>query len=548
MKDKQWIYNNDAILTDRSTCLEVILQNYGIITEEQKDKYFNLSLDDLYDPSLINHIDKAVDLIISTISSCGRITIFGDYDVDGVTSTSLLYNFLHDNFNNVAVGYLVADRLSGGYGLSVEAVEKALEDKTSLLITVDCGIKDFTAIQKAITAGMRVLVLDHHEPDDEATNPATIVIDLKQKECHYPFRELSAGGVVFKIICAILKTINKPYTAAYQYLDLVGLSTACDMVPLVDENRILMHYGLKRLHETSNTGLRQMIEHCNINKTNIDDILFKLGPRINAAGRLSSALLAVQLLTTKDEQQACMLSKELNSLNSERKQICNNITSSVEMYLDNNKNTTVLYNPSWHQGVIGIVASQCLNTKYCPTIIMTRRDNIIVGSCRSTNGINIYQILEQCKDLLLGFGGHSLAAGITLEEKNIEIFKERFEKEISKLRKEAEHRPILNITCKLDIEVINPKLCEMLSCCEPFGIANEKPIFVSKIQEYSYSMNRNTLIIKTHNKANVIFAIGYNMSFKETLLTHQKPFLMAYSIKGIISKNIILTIQDIKEE
>ena len=548
MRDKQWVYNNDAILTDRSTCLEVILQNYGIITEQQKDKYFHLSLEDLYDPSLINNISQAVYLIMSTISSNGRITIFGDYDVDGVTSTALLYNFLHDNFNNVAVGYLVADRLSGGYGLSVEAVEKALEDKTSLLITVDCGIKDFTAIQKAIAEGIRVLVLDHHEPDEWTTHPATIVIDLKQKECHYPFRELSACGIVFKLICAILKTINKQYSEAYQYLDLVGLSTACDMVPLLDENRILMYFAIKQIQETSNTGLRQMINLCNLEKINIDDILFKLGPRINAAGRLSSALLAVQLLTTQDEQQAYMLCKELDSLNSKRKQICNNITSSVEMYLDNNKNTTVLYNPTWHQGVIGIVASQCLNTKYCPTIIMTRRDNIIVGSCRSTNGINIYQTLERCKDLLLGFGGHNLAAGITLEEKNIELFKERFENEISKLRKEVEQTPILNIICKLNIEVINPKFCEMLSFCEPFGIANEKPIFVSKIQKYSYSINSNTLIIKTHTKDNDIFAIGYNMSFKEILLTNQKPFLMAYSIKGIISKNIILTIQDIKEE
>ncbi|MBQ2350543.1 MAG: single-stranded-DNA-specific exonuclease RecJ [Cytophagales bacterium] len=545
MSDKLWKYKNDSIIKDRNKCLDIILVDYGIITTQQKDNYFNLSLDKLYDPFLISNIHQAVDIILSALSSGERITIFGDYDVDGVTSTALLYNFLTDHFSPVAVDYLVGDRRAGGYGLSLRAVEDALNNNTSLLITVDCGIKDFTTIRQAVSDGMKVIVLDHHEPEEDSHHPATVVIDLKQKECHYPFLELSACGVAFKLICAILKTINKPYTEAYKYLDLVGLSTACDLVPLIDENRTLMYYGLQQLHETSNTGLRQMINLCTLDSINIDDILFKLGPRLNAAGRMSSAMMAVQLLTTKDEQLAYMLSQDLDSLNSQRKKLCSDITSSVDKLLDNNKSTTVLYSPTWHQGVIGIVASQCLSTKYCPTIIMTRRDNVIVGSCRSTKDINIYQALEQCKDLLLGFGGHSLAAGITLEEQNIEPFKERFEKVISTLRSGQQQTPILAITCQLAIEVVDKEFCEMLFRCEPFGVANEKPIFVSQIQNYSYSIYRNSFVIKINNN---LFAIGYHMSDKEHILTSKRPLLMAYSISNMTSKDIVLTIKDIKEE
>ena len=548
MSVENLFFKEEKIYTNGNEILSKILLQRNLKTEEERYNFLNPQLKNLYNPLEIDNIDAAVNIILNSLNANEKILIFGDYDVDGTTSIALLFRFFKDHFTySTNVSYDLADRFEEGYGFSKSAAERAIQAKINLIITVDCGIKDFEAIEIAKKAGIKVLVVDHHEIDETREHPADVVLDLKKKSCKYPFHEFSACGLAFKLICAILIKTNKDFKKAYEYLDLVGLSTACDLVPLINENRILMYHGLKKINKNPILGLQKMIDAYNLTSIEMHDSLFKLGPTINAAGRLDTAKIAVELLLTEDEFEAEQLVKQLIKLNCERKKLCSKIIEDIKPLCENNKKSTVLFNENWHQGVLGISAAKCINIKYSPTIIMTKAKDHIVGSARSIDNFDIYSIIERCSDLLLGFGGHKMAAGITLKQENLDLFKKRFEEEVEKETKGIDLSPKINIDFKIDLKDITKDFFYFLEQLNPFGIGNEAPTFASVVTCEEYSIDYNTLLIKIDINNVHYLGIGYDLTEKEYLIADKKPFLLIFEFKNIINENIVLNIKEIDD-
>ena len=522
MSVENLFFKEEKIYTNGNEILSKILLQRNLKTEEERYNFLNPQLKNLYNPLEIDNIDAAVNIILNSLNANERILIFGDYDVDGTTSIALLFRFFKDHFTySTNVSYDLADRFEEGYGFSKSAAERAIQAKINLIITVDCGIKDFEAIEIAKKAGIKVLVVDHHEIDETREHPADVVLDLKKKSCKYPFHEFSACGLAFKLICAILIKLNKDFKKAYEYLDLVGLSTACDLVPLINAY--------------------------NLTSIEMHDILFKLGPTINAAGRLDTAKIAVELLLTEDEFEAEQLVKQLIKLNCERKKLCSKIIEDIKPLCENNKKSTVLFNENWHQGVLGISAAKCIGIKYSPTIIMTKAKDHIVGSARSIDNFDIYSIIERCSDLLLGFGGHKMAAGITLKQENLDLFKKRFEEEVEKETKGIDLSPKINVDFKIDLKNITKEFFYFLERLKPFGIGNEAPTFASVVTCNEYSIDYNTLLIKIEMNNVHYFGIGYDLTEKGFLVADKKPFLLIFEFKKIIDGNIVLNIKEIDD-
>lgn len=548
MSVENLFFKEKKIYTNGNEILSKILLQRNLKTEKERYDFLNPQLNNLYNPLEIDNIDAAVNIILNILNNNEKILIFGDYDVDGTTSTALLFRFFKDHFTySKNVSYDLADRFEEGYGFSKSAAERAIQAKVNLIITVDCGIKDFEAIEIVKKAGIKVLVVDHHEIDETREHPADVVLDLKKKSCKYPFHGFSACGLAFKLICAILIKTNKDFKKAYEYLDLVGLSTACDLVPLINENRILMYHGLKKINKNPILGLQKMIDAYNLTSIEMYDILFKLGPTINAAGRLDTAKIAVELLLTEDEFEAEQLVKKLMKLNCERKKLCSKIIEEIKPLCKNNNKSTVLFNENWHQGVLGISAAKCIGIKYSPTIIMTKAKDHIVGSARSIDNFDIYSIIERCSDLLLGFGGHKMAAGITLKQENLDLFKKRFEEEVKKEIKDIDLSPKINIDFKINLEDITKDFFYFLEQLNPFGIGNEAPIFASIVTCNEYSIDYNTLLIKIEMNNILYFGLGYDLAEKEFLIADKKPFLLIFEFKNIINENIVLNIKGINE-
>lgn len=548
MSVENLFFKEGKIYTNGNEILSKILLQRNLKTEEERDNFLNPQLKNLYNPLEIDNIDAAVNILLNSLNANEKILIFGDYDVDGTTSIALLFRFFKDHFvNSTNISYDLADRFEEGYGFSKSAAERAIQAKINLIITVDCGIKDFEAIEISKKAGIKVLVVDHHEIDETREHPADVVLDLKKKFCKYPFHEFSACGLAFKLICAILIRTNKDFKKAYEYLDLVGLSTACDLVPLIKENRNLMYHGLKKINKNPILGLQKMIDAYNLTSIEMHDILFKLGPTINAAGRLDTAKIAVELLLTEDEFEAEQLVKQLTKLNCERKKLCSKIIEEIKPLCENNKKSTVLFNENWHQGVLGISAAKCIGIKYSPTIIMTKAKDHIVGSARSIDNFDIYSIIKRCSDLLLGFGGHKMAAGITLKQENLDLFKKRFEEEVEKETKGIDLSPKINVDFKIDLRDITKDFFYSLEHLNPFGIGNETPTFASVVTCNEFSIDYKTLLIKIEMNNVRYFGLGYDLAEKEFLITDKKPFLLIFELKNIINENIVLNIKGINE-
>lgn len=475
-----------------SPILANLLIQRGIDTPQRINEFFNPSLTKLHDPYLMQDMMVAVRRVEQAIENGERIMIYGDYDVDGTTAVSLVYLFLKQYTPNIS--YYIPDRYLEGYGISQKGIDYAAENRVKLIITLDCGIKAVDKVAYAKTKGIDFIICDHHLPGD--TLPEAIaVLDPKREDCNYPFKELSGCGVGFKLVQAFCLFKEIPFENIVPLLDLVVVSIASDIVPIVDENRILAYYGLVQLNSNPNKGLKAIIQSSNLNHpVQIDDIVFKIGPRINAAGRMeieidpddtraqSGGRTAVRLLTADTEDKAQYYVQQINETNIERKTVDRDITQEahemVRLELANQpRKPIVIYNPEWKKGVVGIVASRLIETFYRPTVVLTHSNGMITGSARSISGFDLYQAVEHCSDLLENFGGHTYAAGLTLKEENLEKFKTKFEKFVDDNITDEVLVAHIKIDAEVDLKELTPQFCDELCKLQPFGPGNLMPVF-----------------------------------------------------------------------
>ncbi|MFZ4261932.1 single-stranded-DNA-specific exonuclease RecJ [Sphingobacterium sp. HJSM2_6] len=516
-----------------------LLINREIETFEEARIFFRPSLDYLLDPFLMKDMDLAIARIEQAIGNKEKILIYGDYDVDGTTAVSVVYSFFR-NFHS-GIAYYIPDRYSEGYGISTQGIDYAEAHGFSLIIALDCGIKALDKIEYANSKNIDFIIGDHHLPGPEIPN-AVAVLDPKRSDCPYPYKELSGCGIGFKIIQAFILRNQMQMELAYQYLDLVAVSIASDIVPITGENRLLTHFGLKKLNSNPSFGLRALID-LSSNKTGkftVNDIVFQIGPRINAAGRIDHAKDAVQLLNAKSLAEAKGFSESIDDQNNTRKGFDLRITEEALSLLDNNellqsKNTTVLYKEDWHKGVIGIVASRLTEKYYRPTIILTNTNGHIAGSARSVIGFDLYEALSECSDLLDQYGGHKYAAGLTMKEDNISLFQQRFEEVVSKSIKPEMLQQEVLIEREIDFEDIDSKFYRLLQQFEPYGPQNEAPIFLTKGVTFAYPayiVGSTHLKFSVRQKDSIVFeCIGFGLADHVDAINAGKPFDICYSIE-----------------
>ncbi|ROT47452.1 single-stranded-DNA-specific exonuclease RecJ [Candidatus Cardinium hertigii] len=539
--------------------ISTILVQRSVETFEAAKRFFRPSLEELYDPFLMLGMERAVDRLLQALDRKEKILIYGDYDVDGTSAVAMVYSFLQQ-LPDARVSYYVPDRLVEGYGLSMQAVEKAYQNSIKLIITLDCGIKAYTSIAQAATLGIDVIVCDHHEVGDSLPIAHTI-LDPKQPACPYPFKGLSGCGVGFKLLQAFCQKKGLKPEITYHYLDLVSISIICDIVPLVDENRILAYHGIKQLENNPRLGLQLLMGDGPFAAAiTIADIAFKIGPRINAAGRISHASLTVQLLIEQDVTKAYDLVQTINQQNRLRQALDYTITQEAlaiiaNTILPNQKKSSVLFNPDWHKGVIGIVASRCIEQYYRPTVILTLADGKATGSARSVPGYNIYEAIAACSELLYQYGGHAFAAGFTMPLENIADFKEKFEKVVSATIADHLLMPQQTIHLLISFQMITQKFVNILMQMAPFGMGNPTPAFASK-KVYAHKCN---LLKGKHLKLELFQidckqryeAIGFGLGSYEPLVSSGKPFSIAYTIGYnyyLGTRTLQLIVKDIKEE
>ncbi|MBP9031766.1 MAG: single-stranded-DNA-specific exonuclease RecJ, partial [Dysgonomonadaceae bacterium] len=410
--------------------LAELLVRRGLSTKEKAEKFLHPSLSDLHDPFLMPDMEIAVKRIEKALGEKERILIYGDYDVDGTTAVSLVYKFLRKITNNI--DYYIPDRYDEGYGISFQGIDYAVSTGVKLIISLDCGIKAVSKVAYAKEKGIDFIICDHHMPDDQLPE-AVAVVDAKRPDSTYPYDELSGCGVGFKLVQALAARNGFPFSDLEPLLDLVAVSIASDIVPITGENRVLMYYGLKQLNSNPSYGLRGIIEICGLNhkRLTVSDIVFKIGPRINASGRMMNGKEAVDLLLANDIESARIKSKNIDKYNEDRRELDKKITDEAVEFIDSQidlkyNNSIVIYDENWHKGIVGIVASRLTEKYFRPAIVLTKSNGMISGSARSVPGFDMYKAIEACRDLLLNFGGHTYAAGLTLKEENLEEFKRRF--------------------------------------------------------------------------------------------------------------------------
>lgn len=543
-----------------SESLANLMVQRNITSVAEADAFFNPSLDYLHDPFLMKDMNKAVERISSAIKKNERILVYGDYDVDGTTAVALMYSFLREHYSNVE--YYIPDRYKEGYGVSFQGIDFAYQHNCKLVITLDCGIKSAEKVKYASTKGLDVIICDHHYPGEEIPK-AYAVLDPKQPSCSYPFKELSGCGVGFKLIQAYSRVNGTPFSAIAHYLDLVAVSIASDIVPVTGENRVMAYFGLKRLNEAPRIGLKELIRESEVTRTlTIEDVVFKIGPRINAAGRMETGSKAVDLLVSGNTQLAAGISREINNFNIERRTIDRTITSEAMRMISEdqrtvNSKTTVLYNPVWKKGVIGIVASRLIETYYRPTVILTESNGFATGSARSVQGYDLYAAIESCSDLLESFGGHMFAAGLTLKKENIRPFMDRFEKYVNSTITEEQLVPRVFIDTELQFTEINEDLFNTISKFQPFGPENMSPVFITR-NVFDTGSGRIVGSSGGHLKLDLcqestvqksFSAIAFSQADHFEYIKGGNPFDICYSVemnefRG--NKNLQLNIKDIK--
>ncbi len=491
----------------------------GVQSFSQAKAFFRPGQDLVYDPFLMKDMDKAASRLASAIRSQEKVLVYGDYDVDGTTATSLVYLFLKQF--GLDISYFIPHRFKDGYGISAAGIDAAASQGASLIVSVDCGITAVEEARYAREKGLDLIICDHHNAGDEIPD-AHAVLDPKRPDCSYPFDGLSGAGVAFKLVQATLRELGLPQESANRYLDLVAVSIASDIVPLVDENRVLMHQGLKILNEEPRIGIRALANliRLDIGSISTSQIVFSLGPRINAAGRMGDARIAVELLISENEDDAAARAAELENINKKRRQTDNQTMKRAVELVENEMNVdklscVVLHHEDWHLGVIGIVASRLVDLYCRPAVMLSTVDGQIKGSARSIKGFNIYNALKQCEDLLLQFGGHEFAAGLTLEHQNLESFRERLHEVVDSDLCDEDFKPELTVDCELDLSKVDLKFWKILSQFEPFGPQNLRPVFVSRglqVQGTPSVVGNGHLKMKvTQNGSDPFEVIGFNM-------------------------------------
>lgn len=542
--------------------LAELLVQRGIESFEQARAFFRPSLEDLHDPFLMKDMDKAVQRLHKAIVEGEKILVYGDYDVDGTTAVSLVFSFIKRYTSSV--DFYIPDRYDEGYGLSLKGIQTAVDGGYSLIVTLDCGIKAIEKVKIASEKGIDVIICDHHLPEEELPK-AIAVLDPKREDDNYPFDDLCGCGVGFKLVQAYALQYDIPFDTLIPLLDLCVVSIAADLVKMTGENRVLAHFGLKQLNENPRKGLLALVSLSNLEPGHVsmDDIVFKIGPRINAAGRMDTGRLAVELLTVSESGRAMMTAERINNNNNERKNIDREITSDALEMVESGKalaceNATIVYNPEWNKGVVGIVASRLVEAFYKPTVVLTRSNGFATGSARSVSGFDLYSAIESCADLLENFGGHMYAAGLTLKEENLPEFARRMDAFVKDKVTEDMLTPIVDIDAALDFSQITPKFFRILKQFQPFGPGNSNPVFMTE-NVYDAGNGRKVGAGGLHLKLDLIQesqpyhqipAIGFNMSEYFDYLHNGNAMDVCYSIvenyyRG--SSNLQLRVRDIRE-
>ena len=498
-KLKELTPEEQAAAARLSTELEIspvagrILAGRGIRTAAEARAYIRPSLDSLHDPFLMRDMGAAVDRLCRAIDTHERIMIYGDYDVDGTTAVALMYSFLRTQTDNLI--YYIPDRYTEGYGISTKGIDTAKEQGCSLIIALDCGIKSVDKIAYANSLGIDFIICDHHTPGDVIPS-AVAVLNMKRTDCFYPYKELSGCGVGFKLVQAYALRRELDMQQVYRLLPLLAMSIASDVVPLTGENRILAFYGLRALNTSPSVGIQAIMRVAGIEgkAVNMSDLVFKFGPRINAAGRIKSGAEAVRLLITDDAEAAFQFAQDIDSYNQDRRDFDSKTTDEAleqlhQDPLNDTRHTTVVFSPHWHKGVVGIAASRLTETYYRPTIVLTAGDDdIISGSARSVSDFDIYTAIDSCRDLLTNFGGHKFAAGLSMHKADLPEFKRRFEEYVATHITPEQQAPTLEIEAEVELSDMNWKMYKILQCLEPFGPNNERPLFLCR----HLINNRNT--------------------------------------------------------
>ena len=536
-----------------------LLRQRGIKTADAVKKFFRPQLHDLHDPFLMNDMEAAVKRLNTAMGRKERILIYGDYDVDGTTAVALVYKFLQQFYSNI--DYYIPDRYNEGYGVTTKGVDYAYETGVKLVIVLDCGIKAVEEIAYAKEKGIDFIICDHHVPDDVLPDAAAI-LNPKRADSTYPYEHLSGCGVGFKFMQAFALNNGIEFHQLTPLLDLVAVSIASDIVPIMGENRILAYHGLRQLNANPCMGLKAIIDVCGLTEKeiNMSDIVFKIGPRINASGRIQKGKEAVDLLIEKDYKQAHEKGNLINSYNEQRKDLDKTMTEEANKIVDSLENLSerrsiVIYNEEWHKGVIGIVASRLTEIYYRPAVVLTRTEGLATGSARSVSGFDVYSAIEHCRDLLENFGGHTYAAGLSMKVENVEEFTRRFEEYVTNHILPEQTSATIDIDAQLDFRDITPKFFFDLKKFNPFGPENHKPVFATlNVYDYGTSkvVGREQEHIKMElvdNKSNnVMNGIAFGQSSQVRYIKTKQSFNICYTIEENSHKrgDIQLQIEDIK--
>jgi single-stranded-DNA-specific exonuclease len=513
-----------------------ILTRRGIDDFDKAKQYFRPQLTELHDPWLMKDMDKAVARIVTAFEQGEKILVFGDYDVDGTTSVASVFQFLHNIYSDT--DFYIPHRYREGYGVSKLGIDFAKENGFTLIISLDCGIKSVELITYAKTLGIDFVVCDHHLPDKELP-PAVAILNAKQVDCKYPYKELCGCGVGFKLMQALAEKLGLPDESYLNYLDLVATAIAADIVPITGENRTMAYYGLKKVNENPCAGIKALMQLAGVQKKmHISNLVFVIAPRVNAAGRMDDARKAVQLFIEKDYTQALAFAEMLHSDNVDRREADSSITEEALAIIQHdpdaaNKKTTVVFQEHWHKGVVGIVASRLIETYYRPTIVLTRSGDYVAGSARSVAGFNLYEAIHACREHLLGYGGHFAAAGMTLLPENVQAFADSFEREVGKLITDDLLIPEIIIDAEINFSEITESFYSILNQMEPFGPENMRPVFIArKVNDTGFSKVVKEQHIRFVLKQNniTLTGIGFNMADKFPLLQQQKPLDIVFTI------------------
>ena len=517
-----------------------LLVNRGITDFEAAKNFFRPSLSHLHSPWLMRDMEAAVSRIMDALDAQEGILVLGDYDVDGTTSVAMMYQFLDDLETGTSIEFYIPNRYIEGYGVSKKGIDYAHSQGYTLIIALDCGIKSVELIAYAKQLGIDFIVCDHHQPETELPS-AVAILNPKQEGCEYPYKELCGCGVGFKLITALAETLGLPSSSVEQYLDLVATAIAADIVPMTGENRVLTWFGLKQLNESPRPGIVALKEKAGVKKEQqltITDVVFIIAPRVNAAGRMDDAKKAVLLFIEKDEAAAVELAAMLHSDNSDRKDSDHSITKEALEIMEQDsllltKKSTVLYQPHWHKGVVGIVASRLIEKYYRPTIVLTQSGEMVSGSARSVKGFNVYEAIHACRDYLVAYGGHFAAAGLTLHPHNVEPFVQKFEEVVAASIGELSLCPEIHIDAEIQLPHLRESFYKIISQMEPFGPDNAKPIFLLRnITGHTWSKvakDQHIQFVLQQDGAN-IKGIGFRMADKFNLLEPGMPIDLVFCI------------------